>query len=302
MTTSGNPPSESSSTIGDRAHNMAGKVVDKIQETASQLTGRGQGSGTPGASSGGQQSPPVMEQATDQISSRLDMGKDYVVEAVTGVAQALRQTGQHLREEGAQPGIAKYADRSAEQIERFGGYLRRRDTGQLVTDIEGFARRKPLAFAGSAFALGMLAVRFLRSEAQPQRQSPALGSGMPPVSAASLRPPGTAARPGTGTTPAAPTAMPSSSVGAAQSTATRPPGAQPPPGTQPTAPAGRPPGTGAGTGTGTPTTPPGTVPRPPQAPQTTARPASAPPSGPGSQTPGTPPTSERPGPGQRNQP
>jgi hypothetical protein len=67
--------------------------------------------------------------------------------------------------------LAQYADRGAEQIEHFGGYLRGRDTGQLVTDVEGFARRQPIAFAGGAFALGMLAVRFLRSRSQPQGQS-----------------------------------------------------------------------------------------------------------------------------------
>jgi hypothetical protein len=87
---------------------MAGKVVDKVQETASRLAGSSQGGGTAGG-----QSPPVTEQATEQVTSRMDMGKEYVAETMTGVAQALRQTGQHLREEGAQPMLAQYADRGA---------------------------------------------------------------------------------------------------------------------------------------------------------------------------------------------
>ena len=107
-----------------------------------------------------------MEQAAEQVTSRMDMGKDYVVEAVSGVAQALRQTGQQLRQEGSQTTLAGYVDRGAEQIETFGGYLRGRDSSQIITDVEGFARRQPLAFAGSAFALGMLAVRFF-----PDRES-----------------------------------------------------------------------------------------------------------------------------------
>src|SRR5689334_9775354 len=100
--TSGSRSSESPPTMRDQAQNMAGKVVDKVQETASRLAGTNQ--------SGGGEAPPMMEQATEQVTSRLDMGKEYVAEAVTGVAQALRQTGQHLREEGAQPTLAQYAD------------------------------------------------------------------------------------------------------------------------------------------------------------------------------------------------
>ena len=45
-----------------------------------------------------------MDQATEtvseQVTSRLDMGKEYLVDSMTGIAQALRQTGQHLREDG----------------------------------------------------------------------------------------------------------------------------------------------------------------------------------------------------------
>jgi len=206
MTASGNQSSESALTARDRAHNMAGKVVDQVQETASRLVGSDQGNSTHGESASGSQSPPVMEQATEQVTSRLDMGKEYVVETVTGVAQALRQTGQHLREEGAQPMLAQYADRGAEQIEHFSGYLRQRDTGQLVTDIEGFARRQPMAFAGGAFALGMLAVRFLRSRSEPQGQptsSPSSASygnsvyGTPPRAGST----GSGATPGSASTP-----------------------------------------------------------------------------------------------------
>src|SRR5215210_2976976 len=99
MTASGAQSGGSMSTPRDRAHNMAGQIVDKVQETAGRLVGAGQGGqGSSGSQDGGVTGP-VVEQATEQVTSRLDMGKDYVVETMTGVAQALRQTGQHLREE-----------------------------------------------------------------------------------------------------------------------------------------------------------------------------------------------------------
>ena len=171
MSVSGGQSSESSSGMRDRAQQMAGRVVDKVQETAGRITGTNQAGDMAGGTASGSQATPVMEQAAEQVTSRMDMGKDYVVEAVSGVAQALRQTGQQLREEGAQTTLAGYVDRGAEQIETFGGYLRGRDSSQIITDVEGFARRQPLVFAGSAFALGMLAVRFFRTESPTTRQT-----------------------------------------------------------------------------------------------------------------------------------
>src|SRR4051794_22510757 len=168
MTASGAQAGGSSSTPRDRAHNMAGQIVDKVQETAGRLVGGDQGS------SGGQDggvTGPVIDQATEQVTSRLDMGKDYVAETMTGVAQALRKTSQQLREEGTPPMLATYTERGAEQVERFGGYLRQRDASQLMTEMESFARRQPMVFSGAAFALGMRAARFSGSGPPPQRPS-----------------------------------------------------------------------------------------------------------------------------------
>jgi len=151
----------------DRAHHLAGEVVDTVQETAGRVTGMGQGEGQSGS---------VTDQAAEQVTSRLDMGKDFVVETMTEVAQALRQTGQHLREGGSQSMLAGYVDRGAEQVERIGGHMRQRDAKELLAEVEWFARRQPMAFAAGSFALGMLAVRFLRSSGQ-QAQQGATPSG-----------------------------------------------------------------------------------------------------------------------------
>src|SRR5215207_1453815 len=131
MATSGSQSSESTSTSRDRAHHLGGQMVDKVQETASRLAGMGQETGGSqrgqGSGQSGSMTDQAAEQVTEQVTSRLDFGKEYLVESMTGVAQALRQTGQHLREEGSQPMLAQYADRGAEQIERLGGHMRQRD-------------------------------------------------------------------------------------------------------------------------------------------------------------------------------
>lgn len=308
MVASGNQSNESTSTMRDRAHNVAGRVAEKVQEAASQITGTGSGQG--GVSSGGggdrEQQTPVTEKAKEQVSSRLDMGKEYLVDSVTGVAQALRQTGQHMRQEGSQPMLAQYADRGAEQIENFGGYLRRRDTSEIVADVEGFARRQPMVFAGGAFMLGMLAVRFFRSNSQPQSQSQWASSPTANTrgSLATSTPPLTG-RTGSAAIPGSAPAIPSS----------RPSEAQPAGGRTPTSSPSSSPGTGTNTGTrtapGTAAPTPGSVSERPM-PNPATRPSTgASTSGSGTATPrpepgtrpaGGTPNPERPGTGGRNQP
>ena len=58
---------------------------------------------------------------------------------------ALRETGQQLRNQGQGP-IAEYADKAADQVERFAGYLRENDVDSLLNDARSFARGNPAAF------------------------------------------------------------------------------------------------------------------------------------------------------------
>jgi hypothetical protein len=106
-------------------------------------------------------------QAKEQVSSRLATQKDRAAESLGGVAQALRTSGQQLREQD-QMGVTDYIDQIANQVERFSGYIRGHDVGELVGDVELFARRQPGLFLGGAFVLGLLGARFLKSSA-PQR-------------------------------------------------------------------------------------------------------------------------------------
>jgi hypothetical protein len=72
-----------------------------------------------------------------------------------------------LREQDQDP-IGQYADRAAEQVERFSGFLRERDADQLIGEAENLARRQPAVFLGGAFALGVLGARFLKASSSGQ--------------------------------------------------------------------------------------------------------------------------------------
>jgi len=107
----------------------------------------------------------VRERATAQLSTQ----KDRATDGLGSVAQAVRQSTQHLRD-GKHETIAQYVERAADQIDRFSNELKNRDVNQLVNDVQRFARRQPALFVGSAFAIGVVGARFLKSSADNQRQ------------------------------------------------------------------------------------------------------------------------------------
>jgi len=112
----------------------------------------------------------VMDQARQQVQSKLGDQKDRATEGLGQVAQAFRQTGQQLRE-NQQESIGQYAEMAADQIERVSGYLKGQDINQLFGEVESLARRQPALFVGGAFMLGFFLSRFLKSS------SDGMGSG-----------------------------------------------------------------------------------------------------------------------------
>jgi len=78
------------------------------------------------------------------------------------VADAVGAMGDQLRQNDP-IGLAQFADQAAEQIDRFSTYLRETDVDEMLADAQRFARRQPALFLGGAFAVGLLAARFLKS-------------------------------------------------------------------------------------------------------------------------------------------
>ena len=109
------------------------------------------------------------------------------------MAQAVRQSTQHLREQQYDT-VAQFVERAADQIERFSNHLRERDLNDLVSEAQRFARQQPAVFIGSSFAAGMLAARFIKAS-RPTRSFDdrgyrgygATGGGSDPASIAAAR-------------------------------------------------------------------------------------------------------------------
>lgn len=104
----------------------------------------------------------VANQAREQVSTQFDARKDKAVETMGNVASAIRDTSDKLK--GVGP-LGDVAGRAADGIEKVADFFEDKQIGDVVRDVESFARREPALFIGAAFALGVIGGRFLKSSA-----------------------------------------------------------------------------------------------------------------------------------------
>ena len=134
--------------IVEQAQQKVGEVASQVQEKAGEM----------------------VEQVRRTASTRLDQQKDQATGSLWSVANAIRRTGEELRDKD-QGAIAQVTDKAAEQVERLSSFLGHRDVNQIVNEVQHFARRQPGLFLGGAFALGLLGARFLKSSSQSSQSS-----------------------------------------------------------------------------------------------------------------------------------
>ncbi len=123
-----------------QGESMVDEAKNKVQELASQ----------------------AQEKAGNQVQRGVDKGKNRAADALGAVAQSLRFSGQHLREQDRST-IGGITEKAANRVERWADYVQSTDAREMANRVEGFARREPGLFLGSAFALGILGARFLKS-------------------------------------------------------------------------------------------------------------------------------------------
>jgi len=100
----------------------------------------------------------VRERAGEQLTNQ----KNRATEGIGTIAHAVRNTTQELREQKHDT-IAEYVTRAADELDQLSQRLRKKDVGELFRDAQNLARRQPVMFVGSAFVLGLLGARFLKS-------------------------------------------------------------------------------------------------------------------------------------------
>ncbi len=109
----------------------------------------------------------VAGQAKEKADSVLGEQKTNLAAGITSVADSIRQVGENISHSNENNQVAalagKYGDTLAQQVEKFSSYIQDKEIKELVRDVEQFAKRNPIVFVSGAFALGILAARFLKS-------------------------------------------------------------------------------------------------------------------------------------------
>ena len=105
------------------------------------------------------------QQAQSRAREQIDQRSTQAGEQVSTTAHALRSTGQHLREQG-QDTQAKAADRIADHADRVGSYLTESNADRVLSDVEDFGRRQPMAVVGIGVVLGFAASRLLKASSR----------------------------------------------------------------------------------------------------------------------------------------
>ena len=157
----GSPPNGDTS----KAEDAAGQAKDKAQEVAGQAQEKAQ---------------QAAGQAKDRVREQVDQRSTQAGEQVSGTANDLRAVADTLREQGKdQP--AKLAEQAAQRTERLGSYLTNSDADRILSDLEDFGRRQPMAVIGLGMAAGFLASRFLKASSRERYQSRPTSTGVQPA-------------------------------------------------------------------------------------------------------------------------
>jgi hypothetical protein len=139
---------------------------------ASQASSSGQGAASATSTEGaGGESHGFVGRIRDRAGEQINTQKGRALDSIGTVAQAVRATTRELR--GQQHGVlAEYVERAADQLDRFSDRLEDKDVGELYRDAQAMARRRPMMFIGTAFAIGLVGARFFKSS-KPNGHPPA---------------------------------------------------------------------------------------------------------------------------------
>ena len=108
------------------------------------------------------QAKSTFRDARDRAGSSLGEGRRRAAEQIGGIGGAFHRTGEQLRNED-QGQFADIADSVGRQMDRAADYLRDSDGRTIARDLESLAPRQPAIVFAGAFALGIVAGRFLKS-------------------------------------------------------------------------------------------------------------------------------------------
>jgi hypothetical protein len=143
--------------FGDQAKSMAGEVRNKANGLASATADTVKDRGADFMEA----AKDVAGDATDKINDAVAQKKHAGAEYIGRVAETIRRAGREVEKE--MPFIGPYVTQAASQIDKVGNSVRNGELNDVVSGVQDFARRQPVAFLGIATLAGFAAVRFVKS-------------------------------------------------------------------------------------------------------------------------------------------
>jgi hypothetical protein len=155
------------------ARQEAGAVAGTAKEQAQQVASTAKDQAGQVVTTTVEQSKHLLTEATDQLHAQAAQQTQKLGESIRQVAQQLSQMA------GAgEPGSTAHtlATRAGEQLQRTASAIETKSPGDLVAELQSYARRKPGAFlaaaAVSGFALGRLASAARKASQAPEPATP----------------------------------------------------------------------------------------------------------------------------------
>lgn len=145
----------------------------------------------------------------EEAARRAESAKSSVAAEVSDVASGLRKAAEEMRNGSPQE---RTFGQVAESLADASDALRDKDLGQIMHELNGFARRNPIAFLGGAVLTGFAASRFATASRRghgtdsPSAPSSAAGGGTSVAPNSNMDPTRGMTAPSTPPTPATPTA------------------------------------------------------------------------------------------------
>jgi hypothetical protein len=107
----------------------------------------------------------LREQGSARLGDQFDQRSTAVGAQMRSLAEALRRSGNDLSNQGSS-NAAQLTEGAAERIERVGSYLEQKSGGEVMRDVESFARRRPWILAGLGMVAGMAGARFVKASSE----------------------------------------------------------------------------------------------------------------------------------------
>ena len=147
MSSTGSAAQRSSQSTSD-ASAKAGQAADQAQEKLGQASDK---------------ASELKNQATDKASELKDQATDKADQGLEKASGGLSTAADKLREQSGEGGpLPAQAGMVADRLEQVSGYLKDKDTNEIISDLEAFVREKPVESVIGAVAIGFILAKILR--------------------------------------------------------------------------------------------------------------------------------------------